>query len=95
MLRLDIEGRWEPEDFIEVLKGLESLYYKAIAGVPLFYELPLFPYEWARFSGSVQEQLDRSNDWLLDWARTTAPGESRLSLTRIEYASPGGIDLVG
>jgi hypothetical protein len=29
MLRLEIDGKWEPEDFIEVLKGVESLYYKA------------------------------------------------------------------
>ena len=95
MLRLDIQGRWEPEDFIEVLKGLESLYYKAVVSGPRFYEPPFFPFEWLRFSGSFQEQLDRSNDWLLDQARTIAPNGSRLSLTRIEYASPGGIDLVG
>jgi hypothetical protein len=95
MLRLDIQGRWEPEDFIEVLTGLESLYYKAVIRGPLFHELPFFPFEWPRFYSSFQEQLDRSNDWLLDRARSTAPGESRLSLTRIEYSSPGGIDLVG
>jgi hypothetical protein len=95
MLRLDIDGRWEPEDFIEVLKGLESLYYKATLGGRLFVDYPFYRYEWARFSGSFQEQLDSGNDWLLDWARTTAPSEFRLRLTRIEYASPGGIDLVG
>jgi hypothetical protein len=95
MLRLDIQGRWEPEDFIEVLKGLESLYYKAVIRGPLFYELPFYRFEWQRFSGSFQEQLDHSNEWLLDHARATTAGETRLSLTRIEYASPGGIDLVG
>src|SRR5579863_7180029 len=95
MLRLDIRGRWEPEDFIEVMTGLESLYYKGVVGGPAFHELPFLPFEWPRFSGSFQEQLDYSNEWLLDRARATAPGESRLSLTRIEYGSPGGIDLVG
>jgi hypothetical protein len=95
MLRLEIDRRWEPEDFIEVLKGLESLYYKAVISSPRFYEPLYYQFEWPRFSGSFQDQLDISNDWLLDQARTIAPGGSRLSLTRIEYASPGGIDLVG
>ena len=29
MLRLEIDGNWEPEDFIEVFRGVEALYYKA------------------------------------------------------------------
>jgi hypothetical protein len=91
----DKPRQWEPEDFIEVLKGIESLYYKPIIQPPSRYDFPLYRFEWSRSAGSLQEQLDLSNDWLLDWARTIVPRESRLSLMRIEYASPGGIDLVG
>lgn len=31
----------------------------------------------------------------MSYARTTAQSDRRLGITRIEYASPGGIDLVG
>jgi len=98
MLRLEIDGRWEPEDFIEVLKGVESLYYKAA----LHRRYSRFPYDpdfffferrlgLARF----EADLDFANDWLLQRARATARSEYRMQVARISYASPGGIDLVG
>ena len=31
MLRLRIDGQWEPEDFIEVLVCVETLYYNGDA----------------------------------------------------------------
>ena len=95
MLRLKIDGSWEPEDFIEVLKGVESLYYKAALNRrfpddPAFYwlERPYLPV-------SFDEHLDRSNDWLLARARAVAHGSHRMRVARINYASPGNIDLVG
>lgn len=98
MLRLQIDGRWEPEDFIEVLKGVESLYYKAV----LSHRYPGFPYEppfyWRDrdyLSVTFEQHLDLTNDWLLACARATVRGEHRLKVRRVSYASPGGIDLVG
>lgn len=95
MLRLEIDGRWEPEDFIEVLKGIESLYYKAALRRRLRYEPPSFwfdrPFALARF----KDDLDFANDWLLQRARTIAQSDDRLKVSRISYASPGGIDLAG
>ncbi|WP_420347614.1 hypothetical protein [Pelagibius sp.] len=95
MLRLEIEGRWEPEDFIEVLKGIESLYYKAALGRRFPYEPPFFWFERSSPAFSFDEHLSLSNDWLLAQARTTAQSYRRLRVARIDYASPGGIDLVG
>ena len=98
MLRLEIDGKWEPEDFIEVLKGVESLYYKAA----LHRRFPRFPYEpdfyWFERSYlpvSFEEHLNLANDWLLARARATAHAEYRMKVARIAYASPGGIDLAG
>ena len=42
MLRLEIDGKWEPEDFIEVLTGVESLYYKAALNRRFPYEPPFY-----------------------------------------------------
>ncbi len=98
MLRLEIDGKWEPEDFIEVLKGVESLYYKAA----LHRRVRRFPYEPDSFwfdrsylPVSFEEHLNLANDWLLSRARATARAEYRMKVARISYASPGGIDLAG
>ena len=95
MLRLEIKERWEPEDFIEVLRSIESLYYKAAIGHRLSDELHFFWFGRPNPAFSFDEYLDFYNDWLLSYARTTAQSDRRLGITRIEYASPGGIDLVG
>lgn len=98
MLRLEIDGRWEPEDFIEVLKGVESLYYKAA----LARRYPKFPYEppfyWRDreyLPISFDDHLNLTNDWLLARARAVARGNFRLKVARVSYASPGGIDFAG
>jgi hypothetical protein len=96
MLHFEIDGHWEPEDFIEVLKGIESLYYKAALSRLRF---PFDPFYWFERGPkpflSFEENLDVSNDWLLASARITATKHQRLSVARIEYGSPGAIDLVG
>lgn len=95
MLRLKIDGRWEPEDFIEVLKCVESLYYKAALDRRFRYEPPFYWFDRPYLSASFDEHLDLSNDWLLARARATAPPHYRMRVARISYASPGSIDLVG
>ncbi len=98
MLRLEIDGNWEPEDFIEVLKGVESLYYKAA----LSHRHTRFPFEpdfylfsRRRASARFEDDVEFANDWLLQRARATSRSEYRMRVSRISYASPGGIDLVG
>jgi len=95
MLRLEIDRRWEPEDFIEVLKGVESLYYKAVVRRAYPFEPPFFWPERSSLALSFDEHVDLSNDWLLARARATVRGSSRMRVARIAYGSPGGIDLVG
>jgi len=102
MLKLKIDGRWEPQDFIEVLRSIESFYYKLALG--RFVDLP--PPYWGgdrysfwtseRFNGWPFEAiLDDINHRMLERARYEAPTHERLSIRRIRYSSPGGIDLLG
>ncbi|MCQ8280086.1 hypothetical protein NFI95_16715 [Acetobacteraceae bacterium KSS8] len=95
MLRLEIDGKWEPEDFIEVLTGVESLYYKAALIRRFPYEPPFYWFERPYLSVSFNDQLDQTNNWLLARARATARADYRMKVARISYASPGGIDLAG
>jgi hypothetical protein len=59
------------------------------------FEPPFFWFERSRIAVSFDEHVDLSNDWLLARARSTVRSHSRLRVARIEYASPGRIDLVG
>ena len=95
MLRLELNGAWEPEDFIEVFSGIESLYYKgAIDGLMSTKSpWPLFGPRW--FSSSFFDYLDEANEWFVAQARMTAMPHVRMSVARIHYASPGSIDLLG
>ena len=95
MLRLELSGFWEPEDFIEVFSGIESLYYKAAIGRSLLSHnsWPLFGPP--SFSSSFSSHLEETNDSFVSQARTTAMPDVRMSVARIEYASPGSIDLLG
>jgi hypothetical protein len=92
MMRIDINGSWEPEDFIDVLTGIESLYYKALSddeyrSIIYWPDRPLYM--------TYSEQIDLSNHWFLAQARMTTRRDLRLKVSRIEYASPGGMDLLG
>jgi hypothetical protein len=98
VLRLEIDGEWEPQDFIEVLKGVESLYYKAALRrrsrrIP--YDPDFYWFDRSYIPASFEEHLNLANDWLLARARATAQAEYRMKVARISYASPGGIDLAG
>lgn len=102
MLRLEIDGHWEPQDFIEVLAAVESFYYKlARRRYFRFHYPPLLDDEYLIWSrerfgfGSFETTLDRVNASLLAQARYESPAFMRLSIARIEYASPGGIDFLG
>lgn len=95
MLHIDIEGSWEPEDFIEVLRGIESLYYKVALSSRFIHEPDYFWFRRREFLTSFDDEIGHANDWLLARSRSIAGGEVRLRVDRIEYASPGGIDLAG
>jgi hypothetical protein len=102
MLKLKIDGRWEPQDFIDVLQSVESFYYKVAQERPFHFRPPYwlderFPF-WAdeRIDDRPFEAvLDQINRRLLERARYETPLPRRLSIAKIQYASPGGIDLLG
>jgi hypothetical protein len=95
MLRIKINGRWESEDFIEVLIGLESLYYKAALRRHFWFDRYYFGFDGSSGARSFEDHVKLSNEWLLSSARTIAKPHERLHVARIQYASPGGFDLVG
>ncbi|MGK9338020.1 hypothetical protein [Sinorhizobium meliloti] len=103
MLEIKIDGRWEPSDFIAIFQSIESFYYKiAIASHRRDYDLPYWLYDdyerWAfrRFDGVPFEVvLDRINFRMLERARYQTPAHLRIAVAKIQYASPGGIDLLG
>ncbi len=102
MLSLEIDGHWEPQDFIEVLGAIESFYYKLAQErrhrlmPPYWLDDDYLIFERERFGGSsFENSLDRLNARMVDRARYETPSYRRLSVSRIQYASPGGIDLLG
>src|SRR6185437_10598224 len=97
-----IAGRWEPQDFIEVLGAIESFNYKLAQErwhrlrPPFWLDDDYFLFERERFGVlSFEAFLDRLNGRMLERARYETPSHRRLSVRRIQYASPGGIDLLG
>lgn len=102
MLSLEIDGRWEPQDFIEVLGAIESFYYKLGREhwhrfrQPFWLDDEYLLFERERFGVlSFEDALDRLNARMLERARFETPSYRRLSVGRIQYGSPGGIDLLG
>jgi hypothetical protein len=102
MLSLEIDGRWEPQDFIEVLGAVESFYYKLVQDrwhrfrPPVWFDDDFLFYERERFGVlSFESALDRLNERMVEQARFATPSRARLGVGRIQYASPGGIDLFG
>lgn len=102
MLSLEIDGRWEPQDFIEILGAIESFYYKLAQErwhrfrSPFWLDDEYLFFERERFGVlSFEADLDRLNERMLERARYETPSHKRLSVRRIQYASPGGIDLLG
>lgn len=94
MLRIEIDRTWEPEDFIEVLRSIESLYYKASISGTHYYP-GLHFWRSPERSMDFDQFLEQVNVWLLAEARLFATPSSRLRIHRIEYASPGSLDLLG
>src|SRR4051794_17790921 len=102
MLKLEIGGHWEPQDFIEVFQAIESFYYKLAHEPSYRFDPPFWPDEvYAPWTGGRIDVLpytailDRLNGRMLERARHEAPFSERLNVVRIHYASPGGIDLLG
>ncbi len=94
MLQITIDGSWEPEDFIEVLQGIESLYYRASTSATYIYRRPYFGGALGR-SGGFDQFLDEANHWLLAEARLLATASQRLRVHRIAYGSPGSLEFFG
>lgn len=102
MLQLKIEGSWEPQDFIEVLQAVESMYYKLSATESSryrrepYYGLEYDLFERASFLGlPFLNELHLINQRSVERARYSASPFERLKVRRIQYASLGGIDLMG
>ncbi len=102
MLQLRIDRSWEPQDFIEVIQSIESMYYKLSSPFERrFRPYPFFEDELFLIEGGMSgvmpfgNRLDLANLRLLERARYEARSYERLFVRRIEYASPGGIDFMG
>lgn len=102
MLRLHIDGAWEPKDFIDVLRSVESMYYKLSSdrlsryGPTSFYVDPYLYFSRDQYFGAqIEGVLDAINERLLARARYEALSDERLMVRSVEYASPGSIDLLG
>lgn len=96
MLKIQIAGYWEPEDFIAVLRSVESIYYKFPknpADSQRSHPLMLWPVRPSFFS--YTEEIDKINDWLLSEARAVTRPSERISIRSIEYSSPGEINFRG
>lgn len=99
MLTVNIDRRWEPEDFIEFFRSVESLYYKAIDDRRhhFLHDYLFFERRFERGFGylSYDEHLDAMNERLLKENRNSLQSDSRISVFRIAYASPGPVDIAG
>lgn len=99
MLRVEIDDVWEPQDFVDVLESIESLYYIAAPPITWRDDLP-YPPPWRRYYGLGDPQMasydvEALNRRHLDIARRIAPPELRVIVDQIQYASPGSVDLAG
>ncbi|MEQ1935308.1 MAG: hypothetical protein ABL962_15720 [Fimbriimonadaceae bacterium] len=95
MLRFKLQGRWEPEDFVDLMVAVESLYYKALDRRHRYGFPDLFIFEGRATFGSFDDRLDNLNQYLLAEARKTRQDWERIYIARLEYASPGKVDLLG
>ncbi len=95
MLRIKINGNWEPEDFVALMEATESLYYKALQRPYRHHLHDFLFFEGRRVFYSYDEQLDATNRYLLAESRNSVPGHSRIQVRRVDYASPGKVDLLG
>ena len=96
MLKVEINGYWEPEDFISVLRSVESIYYKFPRNpADSQRSPPMIGWGIRYFVSSHIEDIDLFNERLLSEARAVTRPSDRLSISRIEYGSPGEIDFRG
>ena len=104
MLKLKIEGQWEPSDFIEVFGAVESMYYKVSRYGDRAYDEyrraldPAWYFHFGlgySFELGSERTLDELNSRIVSISRRVAPSKNRIFVRRIQYSSPGGIDLLG
>ena len=97
ILRVKVDGFWEPEDFIDTFKGIESFYYKsAIWGsVSDSYRYRYLMIDRYPFYSPIEDSKKRINDEIISEARILVKPAQRIIVDRIEYGSPGSIDFLG
>ena len=96
MLKIQLAGYWEPEDFIAIFRSVESIYYKFPTNPDdsqRSHPLMLWPIRPSFFS--YTEEIDKINDWLLSEARAVTRPSERISIHSIAYSSPGEINFRG
>jgi len=89
ILTLSIDGSWTPQDLIEVLRAVESMYYK----LSLWDNEGLSGQQFRIAARAHIDTLDISNEYLLKRGREYI--DRKLLIRRIIYGSPGSIDLLG
>jgi hypothetical protein len=97
MLRLDIAGLWYADDLVDVIQSIQSLYYIGAGVLNVDYDLFWYPRRGGFFSRRRQsiEDIDVLRFVALERARLYASTDIQLAIRKIEYSSPGGIDLAG
>ena len=102
MLVLHVDNTWEPHDFVQVLTCVESMYYKlhgrgyrSYRRYPFYLDAPFLVDRDFSPDRSYVDELDRINWMLAERARYDASPSDKMVVSRIQYASPGSIDLLG
>ncbi|MDE0282328.1 MAG: hypothetical protein OXN16_14855 [Gammaproteobacteria bacterium] len=97
ILRVEVGGIWEPEDFIDTFRGVESFYYKtAIWGsLSNSYRYRYLFFDGYPFYSRFSDSKKNINEELVSEARALITPELRITVDRVEYGSPGSIDIFG
>ena len=86
-LTVQIDGAWEPEDFIEAFSGIERLYYRL---APMIEDL-----DDELASKNPRRPRRRAARFDIEKERDYRPPEERLAVSSVTYNSPGNISFEG
>lgn len=93
-LRLDLAGRWEPQDYLAAISAIERIYYVTVFHREFEDLVRSFRYQ----EKPPQRYPRSSNDPLMDFisaSRALADDRQRLVVLRVSHASPGFMDFEG
>ena len=88
-LRVSIDRRWEARDFVELIEGVESIYYKFSPRRGAVTPSVL------RLRTHTPEKVRQANASFLLHERKYRSSDERLWVKRISFGSPGDIDFLG